>query len=165
MTIEADIEHFFVNFPNLIADELLGRNLPVTNEFGEVNVCVEQGCIPECDGRIDLAFITEKTVHLVELKAEVINKRTLQQFRRYREQIQARYYPKHKILGYLVGRECRDMILLEEGIGSEPIKILRLGIEIPGPSEVIRCESCGAGVRCDKRNCPYCGNRLQVPAL
>ncbi|MFH1112656.1 MAG: hypothetical protein V1792_01930 [Pseudomonadota bacterium] len=143
------------NYPNLIHSDLHGRKFTHTSEFGGVNIFVREGKLPECDGRIDVAWITETVIHLAELKRSDITTDALEQFRRYRGPMQQRY-PCHEIQGYLVGYSCKSLEALRDSIGDEPIRILRLGIEIPMPGEVVACPNCGAGLRWDKPVCPFC---------
>ena len=57
--LERHLEQLLVNFPNLVNSYLWGRKFSLVKEFGKINVCVRQGKLPECNGQIDLAFITE----------------------------------------------------------------------------------------------------------
>jgi hypothetical protein len=154
-------ERFLINFPNVVSDELRGKRFPLVSGFGQVNVCVEQGALPECNGRIDVAWITDTTVHLVEIKKTAVTERTLRQFLRYRDAVQTRY-PTHRICGYLVGKHCSTKRELEKNIGEQPIKILLLGVNIPLPNEVIECPNpeCKAGLRSGSLTCRYCGVTL-----
>ncbi|MGO9121225.1 MAG: hypothetical protein ACLQPD_26895 [Desulfomonilaceae bacterium] len=156
---EIKFEKFLQNFPNLVADELIGVNLPTVSQFGKTNVCVEQGGLPECNGRIDLAWITDTSIHLVELKRGSVTESTLHQFERYRDAVQERY-PKHQIFGYLVGKYCSTRKQLETKIGRQNIKILLMGINIPYPGEVTHCPDCKAAVHSKSITCRYCGATL-----
>ncbi len=153
--LERRLEQLLANFPNLVSPDLWGRKFPVVKEFGKINVCVRQGKLPECNGQIDLAFITESTVHLVELKRHVVCVDTLQQLKRYIDPIQA-WYPNHLIVGYLVGRKCRDLPALRAALRNERVSILLVGQEIPRKNELMPCENCGAGFHYKNVSCPYC---------
>ena len=106
--LEIKFEKFLQNFPNLVSDELIGLKFRTVSHFGNVNVCVQQGDLPECNGRIDLAWITDTKIHLVELKRGTVTEKTLEQLERYRDALQTRY-PNHQICGYLVGKHCFEV--------------------------------------------------------
>lgn len=143
------------NYPNLIHRDLHGRKFTPASEFGGINIFVREGELPECNGRIDVAWITETVIHLAELKRHEITIDALQQFRKYRGPMQQRY-PHHEIRGYLVGYSCRDLKAVRDSIGDERIQVVRLGIEIPMPREVVACPRCGAGLWWHRPVCPFC---------
>ena len=63
--LEKEFETLLTHFPNFISKEL--REMP-EGDWGDINVCIRQGQLPECRGRIDIAFVTDTAVYLVELK-------------------------------------------------------------------------------------------------
>lgn len=153
--LERDLEQLLVNFPNLINSYLWGRKFPEVKEFGEVNVCVRQGHLPECNGRVDVTFITESSVHAVELKRGVVSAATFDQLKRYLPPLQDRY-PDHLIIGYLVGKRRQDWGNLRVILASERIRVLRVGHEIPRANELRTCKTCRAGYHYKHSDCPYC---------
>jgi len=153
--LERQLEQLLVNFPNLVSSHLWGRKLPEVREFGNINVCVRQGQLPECKGRSDLAFITERTVHLVELKRRTVGVMALSQLRRYLGPIQERY-PDHLVLGYLVGRYCQDWPKLRGSLGTDRVSVLLVGQNIPRVRELRVCDHCGAAHHYRHQVCPYC---------
>lgn len=157
--LEKHLEQLLVNFPNLVSSYLWGRKFPEVNQFGDINVCVRQGELRECHGRVDLAFITESTIHIVELKRRTVSVDTLDQLKRYLEPIQARY-PNHTIIGYIVGRKCRDWATLRVALAHSPVTVLLVGGDIPRVSELRICERCRAGYHYRHRTCPYCSAGL-----
>jgi hypothetical protein len=152
---EIIIGNILKHFPNFIHDELHGKKLPLAGEFGGINVCVREGRLPECNGRIDLAWITDTTIHLAELKRHDVTIEALEQFRRYYGAVQARY-PSHSIFGYLIGDTCKGFASLKQLIKAEQIRIMRLGIEMPRLGQIVPCSRCGAGLWSHKPECPYC---------
>ncbi len=157
MQQEQEIEETVRNYPNLIHPELQPM-LP--GKLGEVNVCLQQVTLPGDAGRLDLAFVTKSTVHLVELKDVQITESTVDQLRRYHAQVAA-CYPNHKIVGYVVGELPDDRARIESYIGDDPINILVLGIDLPRPGSVYRCPNrdCGKGYDARLEECPYCGHK------
>jgi|GEM_PF-858171 len=153
--VERQLEQLLVNFPNLVSSQLWARKLPEVREFGSINVCVRQGQLPECSGRSDLVFITENTAHVVELKGRTVGVMALSQLKRYLEPIQKRY-PDHLVLGYLVGRYCRDWPKLREALGTDRVGVLLVGQDIPRVRELRVCDHCGAGFHYRHEHCPYC---------
>jgi hypothetical protein len=153
--LEKHLEQLLVNFPNLVNSYLCGRKFLEVKEFGDINVCVRQAELPECNGRIDLAFITESTVHIVELKRRTVGVDTFHQLKRYVNPIQKRY-PNHVIVGYIAGRKCRDWPMLREALSRERVRVLLVGHDIPRVKELLRCETCGAGYHYRHQICPYC---------
>jgi hypothetical protein len=153
--LERHLEQLLVNFPNLVSSYLWGRKFPEVNEFGEVNVCVRQGELPECNGRVDLAFVTEQTIHVVELKRGTVSGKALKQLKRYLNPIQQRC-PDHLIIGYLAGRRWRDWFPLRDTLSNERIRVLLVGQEIPREGELLACENCRAGFHYAHAICPYC---------
>jgi len=153
--LEKHLEQLLVNFPNLVSSYLWGRKFRVVNEFGDINVCVRQAELPECNGRIDLAFVTENTIHVVELKRLTVGLNTLDQLKRYLDPIQARY-PNHLVVGYMAGRRCQDWPTLRQALSNERVRILLVGDDIPRKKELLRCEMCGAGFHFRHKICPYC---------
>lgn len=153
--MERQLEQLLVNFPNLVSSYLSGRRFPEVREFGETNVCVRQGALRECNGRVDLAFVTETTVHVVELKRHTVSVDTLQQLKRYMDPVQARY-PNHLVVGYLAGRNCLDWPTLQAALSSERVTVLLMGNQIPRENELLTCENCGAGYHYRFPCCPYC---------
>jgi len=157
--LEKHFESLLQNFPNLLTPELCGKRFPVAKDFGAVNVCIRQGPLPECDGRIDMAFVTKEIIYLAELKRRAVNRATLDQLRRYLRAVRLRY-PRHTIRSFLVGHFCPDEEKLLALIGSDPIKILLFDRDIPWYTKVISCRQCGAGAGTDEEFCPCCKNPL-----
>jgi len=153
--LEKHLEQLLVNFPNLVSSDLWGHKFRLVTEFGDINVCVRQGKLPECKGRVDLAFVTGSTVHIVELKRSTLSIDTLDQLNRYLGPVQERY-PDHLIMGYLAGRKCKDWPSLREALKNERVRMLLVGNEIPRVKELLSCESCGAGFHYGHKVCPYC---------
>jgi hypothetical protein len=153
--MERQLEQLLANFPNLVSSYLWGRRFPEVREFGETNVCVRQGALPECNGRVDLAFVTETTVHVVELKRRGVSVDSLHQLKRYMAPVQARY-PNHLVVGYLAGRSCFDWPTLQAELSRERVTLLLMGDQIPRINELLTCRSCGAGYHYRFPNCPYC---------
>lgn len=153
--LEKHFEQLLVNFPNLVSSHLWGRKFREAREFGDINICVRQGELPECNGRSDLAFITENTAHIVELKRRTVGVSALSQLKRYLEPVQLRY-PNHLVLGYLVGRYCRDLLKLRTALVTERVNLLLVGQEIPRMRELRICDTCGAGFHYRFSTCPYC---------
>jgi len=153
--LEKHLEQMLVNFPNLVSSYLWGRKFPVVKEFGDVNVCVRQGDLPECNGRVDLAFVTESTIHIIELKRRNVSVESFYQLKRYVGPVQQRY-PDHLIIGYLAGQKGSDWPTLREALTSERIRVLLVGNEIPRVGELRTCENCGAGFHYKHQICPYC---------
>ncbi len=153
--LERHLEQMLVNFPNLVSSDLWGRKLPIVNRFGDINVCVRQGRLRECRGRIDLAFITECTVHVVELKRRTVSVETLEQLKRYLISVQGRY-PDHLTVGYLAGRACKDWPLLRAVLKDERVSTLIVGRDIPRVRELRICKNCKAGFHYRHESCPYC---------
>jgi hypothetical protein len=154
--LEKEFETLLTHFPNFISREL--REMP-EGDWGEVNVYIRQGQLPECRGRIDLAFVTDTAVYLVELKRDVITEPALGQLLRYYEPVKQRY-PLHRILGFVVGNRCPDQESLERKLGMDPIKILTFRRDIPWWTQVVRCRGCEAGASSSDDICPYCGEPL-----
>lgn len=154
--LEKHLEQLLMNFPNLISSHLWGRKFHEARGFGDVNVCVRQGELPECNGRTDLVFITDNIVHIVELKRRTVGVTALSQLKRYLGPVQVRY-PNHLVLGYLVGRYCRNWPRLREQMRNERVSVLLVGKEIPSVRELRTCEACGAGFHFKSQICPYCG--------
>jgi hypothetical protein len=153
--LERHLEQLLVNFPNLVNSHLWGRKFRDSRGFGEVNVCVRQGKLPECSGRSDLAFITEHTIHIVELKRRIVGVTAREQLKRYLGPLQARY-PDHLVLGYLLGRSCCDMPKLRAALVNERVSVLLVGQNIPRVGELRTCQICGAGFHYHHEICPYC---------
>ena len=82
MLKEKRLATLILNFPNLIDKAL--RRMPL-GELGQVNVCLKEACFPFDGGRIDLAFVTDQKVHLVELKKDVLDEATLRQLLSYQQ--------------------------------------------------------------------------------
>lgn len=153
--LERHLEQLLANFPHLVNSSLWKRRFPVVSEFGEVNVCVRQGALPECCGRVDLAFVTDNLLHVVELKRRKISMESFYQLKRYIDPLQKRY-PHHLVLGYLVGRSCRDLAILRQELSNERVSVLLVGQEIPRIRELRTCGECGAGFHFKHETCPYC---------
>jgi len=151
---EIELQELIRHYPNFIHPEL--REMPVSKTLGAINVCLKEAELPKCNGRIDLAFVTDTTVYLVELKAKEINQKTLEQYRQYLPEIQENY-PNHHVEGFLVGRTCPDRSNLEKMIGDENIKILLFGRDLPGKREIRWCRHCRAGFSVHEEVCLYCG--------
>jgi hypothetical protein len=157
--LEKHFESLLQNFPNLLTPDLCGQQFAAVKDFGAVNACIRQGPLPECDGRIDVAFVTEEIVYLAELKRSTVDKTALDQLRRYLRAIRRRY-PRHTIRSFLVGHFCPNEEDLLALIGSDPIKILLFHRDIPWYTEVTSCRQCGAGAGTDEEFCPCCKNPL-----
>ena len=155
--LEKQYENVIREYPNLICAEL--RRMP-RGRFGQTGVCLKQEKMPDGISRIDLAFVTDKTVFLVELKRDVVDCDTLQQFARYRAEF-LKQYPNHEIRGFLVGMRCPDEATIRNLIGTEPVDILLFEDHLPHPRRMTECPECGAGVRSDKDFCPYCKAALR----
>jgi hypothetical protein len=153
--LEKYLEQLLVNFPNLVSSYLWGRRFPLVHEFGDINVCVRQGKLPECNGQVDLAFVTGSTVHVIELKRGTVGIDTVSQLKRYIGPVQERY-PNHLTIGYLAGRKCKDWPMLRELLKNERVRVLLVGKEIPRIKELLTCGSCGAGFHYRHQICPYC---------
>ena len=156
MKLEKNLEELVKNFPNFIDKNLREMR---QGKLGDRNVYLRQVKLPGGEGIIDLAFVTDTTVYLVEMKKYLVNEGTLQQLRRYREPLQL-YYPDHEIRGFLVGVKCPDRSDLEQLIGDDPIKVLTLPRDIPWPTKIVRCDQCGAGASSGDEVCPYCSTPL-----
>lgn len=154
---EYHLETLIKNFPNLIDKEL---RVMRRGRLGEVNVYLRQEPLPGCEGKLDLAFVTDSTVYLVEVKGDIIDASGLDQVVRYSAAVERRY-PNHKIHGYLVGMRCPRRTALERAITAGTVTILTFGRDLPLPSKIVRCKSCKAGTSCDNALCHCCGN----PAL
>jgi hypothetical protein len=154
--LEKAFENLLANFPNFVSAKL--RPMP-EGKWGDVNVHIRQGELPECHGRVDLAFVTDTMVYLVEVKKDVVDESTVDQIRRYYWSVEKRY-PNHAVLAFIVGRKCRDRRALEGYIGGDPIAILTFGIDIPWYTKVVYCKACAAGASSDHDTCPYCGTCL-----
>jgi hypothetical protein len=154
--LEEQYERAIRAYPNIIDNRLRTMS---RGRLGEVNVCLEQECLPDGISRIDLAFITESSVFLVELKRDIVDADTLAQLRRYKGQF-LKLYPRHDVIGFLVGMRCRDEKKLESAIGAEDIKILLFERDVPHPRKITECRHCGAGVRSDKDRCPCCHENI-----
>jgi hypothetical protein len=154
--LEKEFETLLTHFPNFISKEL--REMPA-GDWGDINVCIRQGQLPECRGRIDIAFVTDTAVYLVELKRDIINAPALDQLRRYFGPVKRRY-PRHQVLGFVVGNRCPDQDSLEDKIGVERIKILTFRRDIPWWTQVVGCRGCGAGASSSSDICPCCREPL-----
>jgi len=152
---ERYFENLLTRFPDLVSRDLCGIIFPVVDKFGETDVCVRQGRLPECSGIIDLAFITLETIHLVELKRAVINEAAVRQLWRYYGPLQ-KYYPNHEILGYVAGRRISGKQKLNSLCEDHPFRVLLFGVDIPSGNEVRLCPNCKAGVHAFRQKCPYC---------
>ncbi len=141
--LEKQYENVIRDYPNLIFPEL--RRMPL-GRFGDVGVCLRQEKLQ--NGIIDLAFVTETTVFLVELKRDALNSDTLQQIRRYKPEF-LKQYPNHEIRCYLVGESCSTLNELKNLIGKEYIEILVFDDNIPHPRKITECPKCFAGQRSD----------------
>jgi hypothetical protein len=155
-TKERNIEELIKHFPNFISQEL--REMPIGN-LGQVNVCLQQVVLPETSGRIDLAFVSETTVYLVELKRGAVNLDALVQYQGYAAVVQ-KYYPTHRIEGFVVGMKSIGPLSQEQVPLEHDVKVLILGRDIPSPMAVTRCAKCRAGVSAYEDRCPYCQARL-----
>lgn len=153
--LERHLEQLLVNFPHLVSSSLWNRRFRVVREFGDVNVCVRQGRLPECSGRVDLAFVTESIVHLVELKRTTVDVESFNQLKRYIAPLERRY-PDHLIIGYLAGRACQASPQLQEAIVGERVSLLIVGAQIPRVQDLLICSDCSAGYHFQYRSCPYC---------
>lgn len=153
--LEKHLEQLLVNFPNLVSSYLWGRKFPVVKQFGDINVCVRQGDLPECNGRVDLVFVTETTLHAVELKRAIVSVKSLSQLERYLDPLQKRY-PNHLVIGYLAGKRCPDWPSLKLALNNQRVRVLRMGHEIPRVKELRTCMECGAGYHYSRPYCPYC---------
>lgn len=154
---EHHLETLIKNFPNLIDKKLRAMR---KGRFGELNVYLRQEPLPGCDGKLDLAFVTESTVYLVEVKRDIVDANTLDQLVRYAAAVEQRY-PDHKIRGYVVGMRCPRRIALEHASNAGTVKILTFGRDLPLPNKIVRCKNCKAGTSCDNAVCDCCGK----PAL
>jgi hypothetical protein len=153
--LEKELEQLLVNFPNLVNSYLWGRKFPEVYEFGGTNVCVRQGPLPECNGRVDVAFITDSSVHAVELKRGAISVAAFNQLKRYLAPLQERY-PNHLIVGYLVGRRGHTRDIFRSALANERINVLLVGHEIPRANQLRTCTTCRAAYHYKHHNCPYC---------
>lgn len=151
---EIELENLLNNLPNLLDLSLHKRKGELNwtkGKLGDVNVFLRQEALIECDGVLDLCFVTDSVVHLAELKDDIVSESTLDQLNRYLP-ILRKSYPNHEVRGYLVGKRCPDKNKLEQSIGGVPITI----ILIPNPNSYTDCNHCGAGVDGHLR-CPVCG--------
>ena len=103
-----DLEKGYANvihdYPNLISADL--RRTP-QGRLGQTCVCLRQETLHDGISRIDLAFVTEGTIFLVELKRDAVNNDTFKQLRKYKTKL-VKMYPKHEIRGYLIGMWCPE---------------------------------------------------------
>jgi len=155
-TKEKNLEELIKHFPNFISPEL--REMPIGN-LGQMNVCLQQVVLPETSGRIDLAFVTETTVYLVEIKRGAVNAEALIQYQAYYPVVQS-HYPTHRLKGFVVGTEAAGLVSQEKVFLENDVRLLIFGRDIPKPRAVTRCANCRAGVSAYEDRCPYCQARL-----
>ena len=152
MRLEEHFEEVIKNFPNLIHSNLRSMRL---GRLGEVNVCLQQASLPNGGGRIDLAFVTDTEIHLVELKRDLVDRDAIDQIENYMHSLR-KSYPGHTVLGYVVGGRCRDRDYLHRRLEERPICIRIFGRDMPQPTNLKRCPHCYAGFDASEFNCPYC---------
>lgn len=152
MRLEENYEEVIKNFPNLIHQNLRKMRL---GSLGEVNVCLQQVSLPGRGGRIDLAFVTEQEIHLVELKRDLVDRDAIEQIENYMRSL-SNSYPHHVLMGYVVGGRCRDRDGLDYQLRQRPIYIRLFGRDIPAPTNLTRCPHCFAGFDATEFRCPYC---------
>lgn len=150
VTLEKHYEQLLVNFPNLLHPSL--HKMP-KGKLGQVNVYLRQDSYRR--GRLDLAFVTEREVHLAELKKGVVDERVLEQWQRYSERVRV-HYPDHDVHGYLLGTQCPERSRLKEAIGDRSIRVMLFGDELPERKQVRGCPKCGCGVTVYDVQCPRC---------
>ncbi len=155
---EKELENLVENYPNILDPSLHRNSLGncwMKGSLGEVNVFLRQEKLVECDGRLDIAFITDSEVHIAEIKDVQINGHTLIQLNRYIGSIK-NCYPNHVIKGYLVGQYCKNEQEIQRRMEYRNINI----ITIPNRLSYTGCRYCGAGVNASQPICPVCRNRL-----
>lgn len=156
--LEKHFQQLIKHFPNLIDEKL--REMPTSKTPGQVNVCLEfASLLPVCDGILDLAFVTTSTIYLVEMKKKDVNECTLKQYQCYESALR-KYYPEHRIKGFLVGTECPNRNALEAMIGDQDVRVMLFGWDIPPPNDIVMCSHCMAGVSVHEDECPLCGKAL-----
>ncbi|MEW6348909.1 MAG: hypothetical protein AB1646_07580 [Thermodesulfobacteriota bacterium] len=156
MLRERNLQNIIRSFPNLIDARLKWMR---RGRLGETNVCLDETNLKGWGGKIDLAFVTEDTVYLVEVKLDVVDEGTFIQFARYEAALRDAY-PSHEIRGFLVGTRCPNRKTLEKKLGGSA-RIILFGQDIPAPNAIMRCKNCQAGVDCHGKSCPICGKTLQ----
>ena len=82
--LEKEYENVIRDYPNLISADLRRMS---QGRLGQTGVCLRQETLPDGISRIDLAFVTEGTIFLVELKRGAVNNDTLGQLRRYKAEL------------------------------------------------------------------------------
>ena len=152
MRLEEHFEEVIKNFPNLIHGNL--RKMRI-GRLGEVNVCLQQASLPNGGGRIDLAFVTDTEIHVVELKRDLVDRDAINQVETYMRALRMSY-PAHRVLGYVVGGRCRDRDSLYRRLEETSISIRLFGRDMPQPMNLTRCPHCFAGFDASEYNCPYC---------
>ncbi|MBI4964892.1 MAG: hypothetical protein HY913_16575 [Desulfomonile tiedjei] len=150
---ERNLRDVVRNFPNLI-DPML-RPMPL-GRVGDINVCLQEEPLPECGGRLDIAFVTNKTVYLVELKKRDVGPAAAKQILSYLAALSIRY-PLHEVRGFLVGTRLKN----EEGVASvlegQGVQMLLFGRELPALNRITACPACRAGMDVARNVCPVCG--------
>ncbi|MFC1835037.1 hypothetical protein ACFL2Q_09910 [Thermodesulfobacteriota bacterium] len=162
---EEDLEWHLKSYPNFLDNRLLEMkdgflNRDLSNgKAPPINVVLQQEVLPS--GRLDLAFVTYDTVYLVELKWDVINEETLEQYYRYEPYLR-QHYPGLSVRGFLIGRSCPKREEVQRLIGDAHITILLSGsYELPKPLSTIRCPKCRAGNLADYDDkCRRCAHPL-----
>ncbi len=148
-TLEKEYEQLIVNYPNILNPQL--RRMRLGN-LGETNVFLRQTVLGAC--RIDVAFVTAETIHLVELKRDLVDENTLDQWRSYYSEINT-HYPRHLVIGYLVGARCHNPEIVTLAARPAQVRVMRYGVEIPHWSHIRGCDRCGFGLVYDSI-CPDC---------
>lgn len=112
-------------------------------KLGELGVVLQQAELEDCGGKLDLAFVTEKDVHLVEMKQNSVTVQAVKQLSTYMTSIR-RIYPDHEVRGYLVGKVYVHRTKVLDEIGAQPIRVLLFGIHMPDPHAILVCKHCGS---------------------
>ncbi len=152
---EINLEVYIRDHPNLIIPELTRLRRGNLGDGGEYYL--EQTRLDS--GILDLAFIAEKTVHLVELKRDNVDENTAEQLCGYARDLE-KIYPNHVIKGYLVGTSCPDRRDLEQklsGLGYD-IKIMIAPEDFPLFTHAKFCSKCQRAYGLSEQKC-RCGSR------